>query len=149
MSNYISLFNLKLIFDYEVFSLGQEYPYLLDCIEHEWRRDNCDNLKKVIDNIIIRHENNMSYKHFNPNYFSKLKELTKIQNDKPYLSLIKILNIMGYCIIITVKETTFKLKLDNFNKALFQSKIGQVISNFHSISSARIQENKKERFRQY
>ncbi|WP_294322704.1 hypothetical protein [uncultured Chryseobacterium sp.] len=147
MLNYISLFNLKLIFDYEVFSLGQEYPYLLDCIEHEWRRDNCVDLKRAIVNIIYRHEHNVSYKYFNPDYFSKLKELNKIQSDKSYLNYIKIFNLMGYCIIITLKETTFKLKLNNFNKALLQSKIGQVISNFHSLGSTTIQENKKERFR--
>ncbi|QXU48769.1 hypothetical protein KYG33_18595 [Chryseobacterium sp. D764] len=135
MSNYISLFNLKLIFDYEVFSLGQEYPYLLDCIEHEWRRDNSLDLKKVVGNIIIRHDYNISYKYFNPNYFSKLIELNKIQGNKAYLNYIKIINIMGYCIVITVKETTSKLKLDKPSKALFQSKIGQVISNFHFYKS--------------
>lgn len=135
MSNYISIFNLKLIFDYEIFSLGQEYPYLLDCIEHEWRRDDSVNLKTIIGNIIIRHEHNVSYKYFNPDYFSKLKELNKIQGDKSYLNYIKIFNIMGYCLIITVKKTTSKLNLDKFNKVLFQSIIGKVISNFYSHKS--------------
>lgn len=142
MSSYISLFNLKLIFDYEIFSLGQEYPYLLDCIEHEWRRDNSVDLKKVIENIIYKQELNISYKYFNPDYFKKLKELNKIQSDKSYLNYIKIFNIMGYC-IITVKKTSFKLKLDKFNKALFQNRIGQFINNFHFLNPIRIQENKK------
>lgn len=147
MSSYISLFNLKLIFDYEVFSLGQEYPYLLDCIEHEWGRDNSVDLKMIIVNIIHKHQHNISYKYFDNNYFRKLKELNTIQSDKAYLNYIKIINIMGYSIIFTVKKTTSKLKLDKFKKALFQSTIGKVISDFHSISSTRIQENKKERFR--
>ncbi|HCN48175.1 MAG TPA: hypothetical protein DIT10_03645 [Chryseobacterium sp.] len=131
MASYISLFNLKLIFDYEVFALCQEYPYLLDCIEHEWRRDNSVDLKKVIGNIINRYEHNVSYKHFNPHYFSKLKELNNIQGNKAYLNFIKILNVIGYCIIITAKKSSYKFKLDKFNKALFQSNIGQAISKFH------------------
>ncbi|WP_353150577.1 hypothetical protein [Chryseobacterium sp.] len=131
MSSYISLFNLKLIFDYEVFSLGQEYPYLLDCIEHEWRRDNSVDLKKVIENIIYKQERNISYKYFNPDYFSKLKELNKTQSDTLYLNYMKILNIMGYCVMIAVKKNTFKLKFDKFNRALFQSHIGQAIYKFN------------------
>ncbi|WP_080778067.1 hypothetical protein [Chryseobacterium phocaeense] len=130
MSNYISIFNLKLIFDYEIFSLGQEYPYLLDCIEHEWRRDDSVDLKKIIGNIIIRHEHNISYKHFNPNYLSKLKELNEIQSDKSYLNYIKIFNIMGYCFVIIVKENTYKFKLDKFHRALLQNNIEQIINKF-------------------
>lgn len=135
MSSYISLFNLKLIFDYEVFSLGQEYPYLLDCIEHEWRRDNSVDLKMIIGNIIYKHQHNISYKYFDNSYFRKIKELNTIQSDKAYLNYIKIINIMGYSIIFTVKKTTSKLKLDKFKKALFQSTIGKVINNFYFYES--------------
>lgn len=135
MSSHTSLFNLKLIFDYEVFSLGQEYPYLFDCIEHEWRKDNSVDLKMIIGNIIYKYQHNMSYKHFDNNYFRKLKELNTIQSDKAYLNYIKIINIMGYSIIFTVKKTTSKLKLDKFKKALFQSTIGKIISNFYFYES--------------
>ncbi|WP_346983240.1 hypothetical protein [Chryseobacterium sp. POE27] len=109
MSSYISLFNLKLIFDYEVFSLGQEYPYLLDCIEHEWRRDNSVDLKMIIGNIIYKHQHNISYKYFNNNYFIKLKELNTIQSDKAYLNYIKIINdgILHY---IYSKENYLQIK---------------------------------------
>lgn len=97
----------------------------------------------IIGNIIYKHQHNISYKYFDNSYFRKLKELNTIQSDKAYLNYIKIINIMGYNIIFTVKKTTSKLKLDKFKKALFQITIGKVISNFYFYESNKNIKNKK------
>jgi hypothetical protein len=88
MANYTKIIKLELAFDYKVFSLAQEYDYLLSCIEHEWRGNSSITLKQAIDNIILKVEKNINYKNFNSIYLSRLKELTKIPEDKTYKQLI-------------------------------------------------------------
>lgn len=88
MADYTKIIKLELAFDYKVFSLAQEYDYLLSCIEHEWRADNEISFRQAIDNIILKNEQGINYKNFNSTYMSRLKELTKIPESKTYKELI-------------------------------------------------------------